>query len=108
VHHNLTRASLDEGLSWADVIGLAVLGGLGFTVSLLIGEFAFGTGNPREEHMKVAVLTGTLIAALLASIVCGCGTGVPAYPRQRKRRRHQARARRAHYHRRERQVRLEY
>jgi Na+:H+ antiporter, NhaA family len=64
-----TRASLDEGLSWADVIGLAMLGGLGFTVSLLIGELAFGAGNPREEHVKVAVLTGSLAAALLAGVV---------------------------------------
>jgi NhaA family Na+:H+ antiporter len=64
-----TRASLDEGLSWADVIGLAMLGGLGFTVSLLIGELAFGAGNPREDHVKVAVLTGSLIAAILAGVV---------------------------------------
>ena len=64
-----TRANLDEGLSWADVIGLAMLGGLGFTVSLLIGELAFGTGNPREDHVKVAVLTGSVIAALLAAVV---------------------------------------
>ncbi|OJF15236.1 Na+/H+ antiporter NhaA [Couchioplanes caeruleus] len=64
-----TRASLDEGLSWTDVVGLAMLGGLGFTVSLLIGELAFGTGNPREDHVKVAVLTGSLIAVLLAGVV---------------------------------------
>jgi NhaA family Na+:H+ antiporter len=64
-----TRASLDEGLSWADVIGLAMLGGLGFTVSLLIGELAFGTGSEREDHVKVAVLAGSLAAALLAAVV---------------------------------------
>ncbi len=64
-----THASLDESLSWTDVIGLAMLGGLGFTVSLLIGELAFGTGNPREDHVKVAVLAGSLAAALLAAVV---------------------------------------
>ena len=64
-----TRADLDEGLRWADVVGLAMLGGLGFTVSLLIGELAFGTGTPREEHVKVAVLTGSLAASLLAAVV---------------------------------------
>jgi Na+:H+ antiporter, NhaA family len=62
-----THASLDEGLSWADVAGVAMLGGIGFTVSLLIGELAFGSG--RDDHAKVAVLTGSLIAALLATIV---------------------------------------
>lgn len=64
-----TRADLDEGLSWTDVIGLAMLGGLGFTVSLLIGELAFGTGSPREDHVKVGVLVGSLGAALLAGVV---------------------------------------
>ena len=38
-----TRAEL-EG-RWA-VLGLSLLGGIGFTVSLLIGELAFGAGSP--------------------------------------------------------------
>jgi NhaA family Na+:H+ antiporter len=63
-----TRANLDEGLAWVDVFGLAVLGGMGFTVSLLIGELAFGTGE-RGDHVKVAVLAGSLIAAVLATVV---------------------------------------
>jgi NhaA family Na+:H+ antiporter len=71
-----TRASLDEGLSWTDVVGLALLGGVGFTVSLLIGELSFGAGDPRQEHVKVAVLTGSLIAALLASVVLRLRNGV--------------------------------
>jgi NhaA family Na+:H+ antiporter len=64
-----TRASLDEGLAWIDVLGVAILGGIGFTVSLLIGELAFGAGSQRNEDVKVAVLTGSLLAALLATIV---------------------------------------
>lgn len=64
-----TRARIDPGLAWIDVAGLAVLGGIGFTVSLLIGELAFGAGSERDEHVKVAVLTGSLTAALLATVV---------------------------------------
>ncbi|TQS44751.1 Na+/H+ antiporter NhaA [Cryptosporangium phraense] len=64
-----TRATLDEGLAWIDVIGLAVLGGLGFTVSLLIGELAFGGGSATGDHVKVAVLTGSLVAAALATVI---------------------------------------
>jgi NhaA family Na+:H+ antiporter len=64
-----TRASLAEGLAWVDVVGLAVLGGIGFTVSLLIGELAFGAGSPRNEHVKAAVLVGSLLAALLAAMI---------------------------------------
>ncbi|GAA1853670.1 Na+/H+ antiporter NhaA [Asanoa iriomotensis] len=64
-----TRAELADGLSWWDVAGLAMLGGVGFTVSLLIGELAFGAGTPRDDHAKVGVLVGSLIAAVLASVV---------------------------------------
>lgn len=64
-----TRAELDDDLAWTDVFGLSLLAGVGFTVSLLVGELAFGTGSARDDHVKVAVLAGSLIAALLATVV---------------------------------------
>jgi Na+:H+ antiporter, NhaA family len=64
-----TRATLDENLRWLDVAGLAILAGIGFTVSLLIGELAYGPESVRDEHVKVGVLTGSLIASLLAAVV---------------------------------------
>jgi len=64
-----TRAELDVDLSWWDVLGLAMLAGVGFTVSLLIGELAFGAGTERDSHVKVAVLAGTVTAAALAGIL---------------------------------------
>jgi NhaA family Na+:H+ antiporter len=64
-----TRAALHESLAWVDVGGLAALGGVGFTVSLLIGELAFGEGSPRDDHVKVAVLTGSVTAALIATVI---------------------------------------
>lgn len=64
-----TRAKLDEGLAWIDVAGLALLAGVGFTVSLLIAELSFGAGSAHDDHAKVAILTGSLVAALLATVV---------------------------------------
>jgi Na+:H+ antiporter, NhaA family len=64
-----TRARLAEGLSWWDVTGLAMLGGVGFTVSLLIGELAFGPDDARGDHSRLGVLLGSLIAATLAAVV---------------------------------------
>ncbi|GLL02786.1 Na(+)/H(+) antiporter NhaA [Dactylosporangium matsuzakiense] len=64
-----TKARLDEGLNWADVAGVGLLGGIGFTVSLLIGELSFGPGNEREGYAKIAVLSGSLLAGLLAAVL---------------------------------------
>ncbi|QTJ67501.1 Na+/H+ antiporter NhaA [Rhodococcus sp. ZPP] len=64
-----TRATLDSGLAWLDVLGVALLGGIGFTVSLLIGDLAFGMDSLRGDHVKVGVLTGSVAAAVLASAV---------------------------------------
>ncbi|WP_422774793.1 Na+/H+ antiporter NhaA [Plantactinospora sp. WMMC1484] len=65
----LTRARLAEGLGWWDVFGLALLAGIGFTVSLLIGELAFGAGTERDDHTKIGVLLGSLLSAALATVV---------------------------------------
>ncbi|MBA8792468.1 NhaA family Na+:H+ antiporter [Friedmanniella endophytica] len=62
-----TRASLDDAFRWIDVAGVAVLAGIGFTVSLLIGELAYGAGSEREAHVKVAVLVGSLLAGTIAA-----------------------------------------
>lgn len=67
----LTRAELDRTLKWADVVGVSLLGGIGFTVSLLIGDLAFSDNPAREDHIKLGVLTGTLVAALFASVLLG-------------------------------------
>jgi NhaA family Na+:H+ antiporter len=71
-----THATLDPDLAWVDVLGLAMLAGVGFTVSLLIGELAFGIGSERSDHVTVAVLTGSLIAAVLAAVVLRLRNGV--------------------------------
>ncbi len=63
-----TRAQLNPDLAWADVLGLSVLAGIGFTVALLIGELAF-PGAAAREHVKAAVLVGSLIAAALAAFL---------------------------------------
>ncbi|MFE6401045.1 Na+/H+ antiporter NhaA [Streptomyces alboflavus] len=63
-----TRAQLNPDLAWADVLGLSMLAGIGFTVALLIGELAF-PGAAVQEHVKAAVLVGSLTAALLAALL---------------------------------------
>lgn len=64
-----TRASLSEDLVWPDVFAVASLAGIGFTVSLLIGELAFEGDPALTDGVKAAVLTGSLIAAVLATVL---------------------------------------
>jgi NhaA family Na+:H+ antiporter len=62
-----TRAELNPALGWLDVLGVAMLAGIGFTVSLLINELAFEADPERIEHVKAAILVGSVLAAVLAS-----------------------------------------
>jgi Na+:H+ antiporter, NhaA family len=64
-----TGATLDEELAWRDVFGVSMLAGIGFTVSLLIGELAFGYGTVAGADAKIGVLTGSVVAGVLAAVV---------------------------------------
>lgn len=65
----VTRANLDSALRWIDVLGISMLAGIGFTVSLLIGDLAYGLGSNRDEIVKIGVLTGSVIAAGAAAVL---------------------------------------
>lgn len=61
------RINLDPSLRWIDIIGVGLLAGIGFTVSLLVAELSFTAGSEHHDHAKVAILTASVVAALLAS-----------------------------------------
>jgi Na+:H+ antiporter, NhaA family len=67
--HTFTHADLDEELAWSDVVGLAMLAGIGFTVSLLIGELAYPAGHEAAEDVKVGVILGSVVSAVIAGAV---------------------------------------
>ncbi|WP_079170163.1 Na+/H+ antiporter NhaA [Mangrovactinospora gilvigrisea] len=64
-----TRAQLNPALKWADVLAMASLAGIGFTVSLLIAELAFPDDHEVTARLKAAVLVGSLLAAVLATVL---------------------------------------
>lgn len=63
-----TKASLDEDAKWGDLLGVTLLAGIGFTVSLLVSELSFGLESAHYEHAKVAILAGSLVAAILGAL----------------------------------------
>jgi len=57
---------LPDGTSWLHILGLSVVGGIGFTVSLFIASLAFD--DPAlNELAKVGILAGSLLAGLLGA-----------------------------------------
>ena len=65
----VTRASLHDTVKWIDLLGVAVLAGIGFTVSLLVAELSFGTGSVHNDDAKVAILLASVLASALASSI---------------------------------------
>src|SRR5699024_747182 len=66
----LPAFQLDETLGWGDMLGLGFVAGVGFTVSLLVGELAFGPQSVADEHVKIGVLLGSFVAAIVGGLVC--------------------------------------
>jgi NhaA family Na+:H+ antiporter len=64
-----TRAELDPSLNWTDMVGLSLVSGVGFTVSLLIADLAFETDPGELDVAKGGILFGSLIAAFLAAVI---------------------------------------
>ncbi|GAA0968779.1 Na+/H+ antiporter NhaA [Acrocarpospora macrocephala] len=56
-------ARLSDELTWRDIAAVSVLAGIGFTVSLLIGDKAF----PGDDRISTAVLIASVVASALAS-----------------------------------------
>lgn len=64
----LGLARLPAGISLGQLYGAAVLCGIGFTMSLFIGDLAFA-GSPLGEEAKAAIFVGSAISAVLGLLV---------------------------------------
>ncbi|WP_213814671.1 Na+/H+ antiporter NhaA [Glaciihabitans sp. dw_435] len=58
-------------LPLADLVAIAGLGGIGFTVSLLMNELAWGENVTLANEGTLAVITGSLIAAVVGAALIG-------------------------------------
>ena len=64
----LGLATLPAGASWRRLYGVAILGGIGFTMSLFIGTLAYVDGT-RASEVRLGVLVGSLLSALVGYAV---------------------------------------
>ncbi len=64
-------AKLPLGANWGQVLGLSILCGIGFTMSLFVGSLAFVPEVSEYAGMdRVGILTGSVLAALIGYSVC--------------------------------------
>ena len=65
----LGLAPMPEGANWARLASVAVLGGIGFTVSLFIANLSFGDVDPMHSILlnesKLGILVGSFLAGFL-------------------------------------------
>ncbi len=57
------------GVSWPQLYGMALLAGIGFTMSLFIGGLAFPEHPGLADQVKIGVLAGSLVSALAGFVV---------------------------------------
>lgn len=61
---------MPTGMTWKNLSGVALLGGIGFTVSLFIANLSFGAEYPvLLNQAKFGVLSGSILSGLLGYLV---------------------------------------
>ena len=61
-------AELPTGATWRQIVGVGMVAGIGFTMSLFIASLAFGD-TPLLDNAKVGILGASLVAGILGSVV---------------------------------------
>jgi NhaA family Na+:H+ antiporter len=65
----LGLAPMPERAGWAQVYGVSLLCGIGFTMSLFIGLLAFPNAPALQDEVKLGVLMGSLVSGLAGAAV---------------------------------------
>ena len=61
-------AVLPTGVNWRQILGVGMLGGIGFTMSLFIASLAFAS-NTEIETSKIGILAASIVSGLAGTLV---------------------------------------
>ncbi len=80
VAYKLKLGNLPRGSNWTQVTGVAMLAGIGFTMSLFVAGLAFPVGSEMLVDAKVGILAGSFIAGIagVTLLYFGSKTASPA------------------------------
>ncbi|ATP51686.1 Na(+)/H(+) antiporter NhaA [Pseudomonas putida] len=74
----LGMAALPAGANWGQLLGVAILCGIGFTMSLFVGSLAFVPGSSDYAGMdRMGILTGSFFAAVIGYAVTAMASRKP-------------------------------
>jgi Na+:H+ antiporter, NhaA family len=65
----LRLAALPEGAGWKQLYGVALLCGIGFTMSLFIGLLAFADMPPLQDQARIGVILGSVVSAIAGALL---------------------------------------
>ena len=62
-------AQMPDNSSWLSLYGVSVLTGIGFTMSLFVGNLAFVDNTQYIDGVKIGVLTGSLLSTVFGYVI---------------------------------------
>jgi NhaA family Na+:H+ antiporter len=74
-----------RGATWLQIYAVAMLCGIGFTMSLFIGALAFPGSPERVEEAKIGVLAGSFLSAICGYLLLRLAPGSPSQQEEEER-----------------------
>ncbi len=69
IGHKLKMIDLPDDISWKQIIGVALVAGIGFTMSIFIANLAFAGNQVLIDSAKIGILIGSLLSGLFGYFV---------------------------------------